>query len=73
MRLRWNATAKITEMVGHLGWEPLATQRRNMRLCMMYKIVLTYLLTYLLTYTLDSSSHQLVNIPDISLRLADSI
>ena len=21
------------EMVGHLGWEPLATRRRNMRLC----------------------------------------
>ena len=28
-------------MVGHLGWEPLATRRRNMRLCMMYKIAHT--------------------------------
>ena len=31
----------IYVMVGHLGWEPLATRRRNMRLCMMYKIAHT--------------------------------
>ena len=24
--------SSVTEMVGHLGWEPLATRRRNMRL-----------------------------------------
>ena len=34
-------TNGVTEMVGHLGWEPLATRRRNMRLCMMYKIAHT--------------------------------
>ena len=34
-------TSNATEMVGHLGWEPLATRRRNMRLCMMYKIAHT--------------------------------
>ena len=28
-------------MVGHLGWEPLTTRGRNMRLCMMYKIAHT--------------------------------
>ena len=33
--------SSVTEMVGHLGWEPLATRRRNMRLCMMYKIAHT--------------------------------
>ena len=38
---RWHNISSITEMVGHLGWEPLATRRRNMRLCMMYKIAHT--------------------------------
>ena len=33
--------SSVTEMVGHLGWEPLATRRRNMRLCMMHKIAHT--------------------------------
>ena len=35
---RWSNISSVTEMVGHLGWEPLATRRRNMRLCMMYMI-----------------------------------
>ena len=38
---RWHNISSVTEMVGHLGWEPLATRRRNMRLCMMYKIAHT--------------------------------
>ena len=38
---RWHNTSSVTEMVSHLGWEPLTTQRRNMRLCMMYKIAHT--------------------------------
>ena len=38
---RYHNISSVTEMVGHLGWEPLATRRRNMRLCMMYKIVHT--------------------------------
>ena len=37
----WHKISSVTEMVGHLGWEPLATRRRNMRLCMMYKIAHT--------------------------------
>ena len=37
----WHNISSVTEMVGHLGWEPLATRRRNMRLCMMYKIAHT--------------------------------
>ena len=28
----WHNISSVTEMVGHLGWEPLATRRRNMRL-----------------------------------------
>ena len=35
---RWHNISSVTEMVGHLGWDPFATRRRNMRLCMMYKI-----------------------------------
>ena len=35
---RYHNISNVTEMVGHLGWEPLATRRCNMRLCMMYKI-----------------------------------
>ena len=38
---RYHNISSVTEMVGHLGWEPLATRRRNMRLCMMYKIAHT--------------------------------
>ena len=38
---RWHNISSATEMVGHLGWEPLAKRRRNMRLCMMYKIAHT--------------------------------
>ena len=38
---RYHDISSVTEMVGHLGWEPLATRRRNMRLCMMYKIAHT--------------------------------
>ena len=38
---RWHNISSVTEMVGHLGWEPLNTRRRNMRLCMMYKIAHT--------------------------------
>ena len=37
----WHNISSITEMVRHLGWEPLATRRRNMRLCVMYKIANT--------------------------------
>ena len=29
---RWHNISSVTEMVGHLDWEPLATRRRNMRL-----------------------------------------
>ena len=35
---RWHNISSVTEMVNRLGWEPLTTRRRNMRLCMMYKI-----------------------------------
>ena len=38
---RWHNISSVTEMVSHLGWEPLTTRRRNMRLCMMYKIAHT--------------------------------
>ena len=38
---RWHNISSVTDMVGHLGWEPLATRRRNMRLCMMYNIAHT--------------------------------
>ena len=38
---RYHSISSVTEMVGHLGWEPLATRRRNMRLCMMYTIAHT--------------------------------
>ena len=38
---RYHNISSVTEMVGHLGWEPLATRRRNMRLCMTYKIAHT--------------------------------
>ena len=30
---RYHNISSVTEMVGHLGWEPLTTRRRNMRLC----------------------------------------
>ena len=38
---RWHNISSVTEMVSHLGWEPLAARRRNTRLCMMYKIAHT--------------------------------
>ena len=38
---RWHSISSVTEMVSHLGWEPLITRRRNMRLCMMYNIAHT--------------------------------
>ena len=38
---RYHNISSVTDMVGHLGWEPLTTRRRNMRLCMMYKIAHT--------------------------------
>ena len=28
---RWHNISSVTEMVGHMGWEPLATRRRTMR------------------------------------------
>ena len=30
---RWHNISSVAEMVSHLGWEPLSTRRRNMRLC----------------------------------------
>ena len=38
---RYHNISSVTEMVGHLGWEPVATRRRNMRVCIMYKIAHT--------------------------------
>ena len=38
---RYSNISSVTEMAGHLGWEPLATRRRSMRLCMMYTIAHT--------------------------------
>ena len=38
---RYHNISSVTEMVGHLSWEPLATRRRNMRLCMLYTIAHT--------------------------------
>ena len=37
----WHNISSVTEMVSHLGWEPLTTRRRNMHVCMMYKIAHT--------------------------------
>ena len=38
---RYHNISSVTEIFGHLGWEPLTTRRRHMRLCMMYKIAHT--------------------------------